>query len=528
MQQSRILRQCKSTLLVLLCAAPTLLWAQPANYIKNESQFFNHVVKRIVYNHTNSNIKFAAGIRFNYDSVAKSHNNTSVWVGRLQEDSTINQIYYYRSSERWLTTHHVALHGDSLFLYCRSINPSALGIGDEMYIKTYIFNLQTNQFIDSIIIDVPAHLGIDKDTLILARDEMPCNIIPTTTTGDSLIVVGSILNRYNGNTMRYNSYYFVISKQGEVIWEIPSTTLDSAGTSIQNPLASGAYFQNQFVAFSYTYSAWKFIFRFNKQAIHTFTGMYDRDQCDYCFKMPVTTHVYKNNLYAIGMIAKDRADFLQVVKYDSSLAPIAFRTLDNRMPGTQAVYYTNYLSAKQFSTIDNNGNIYVFYTYVNGNMNVVKLNSNLDIIWRKYFDVNQINWGVSHQNLTIIENKIYLYGNYCNDLDFTRDFPCSDSARHAYIYVIDTSGFITNSPVANGFEKPTYYLYPNPTSGNVYLENIPLGSIITLYDIEGKAVSIELVGEEHKKIQITKKGMLFYTIQDKEFNLIGKGKLLVQ
>jgi hypothetical protein len=515
---------------LLLLVVPIALLAQPENYIKNEGSFQNHIVDRLV---VSGNDIYIVGTRYDYDSTESLINRTSLWVAKLGPDSMITQSYYYQSAEQWLIPLQAQINHNKLYIYCRSAhnnNDSA-----RYLIKTYQFDLLSNQIIDSNEIDIIQHVEIGVDTTTLDLDRTPCNISTMNRRSDSLLLVGSIMMRSKQNPSRLHSRSFVIiiNKYGNVMMSIRNGLLDTSQVNSYdfrrsyNTLTGGVLFNNKITTFTY-YDNFIFIYVFDFQGNYLKSISYNNTICPTCFIMPVTSYAQDGFLYAVGMVMdEDRSEYLQSVKYDTNLNVLATQPIDVLMPGTEAVYYRDIFSNRQFFTQDDYGLIYLYYTHNSGVMNFAKLNSNLELIWAKRIDARPNNMAMSHRSVNVIGDKIYAYGNYCNDYTSIPFPSCSDTGRHAYIYVMDTSGVITSSesiqPQTNAIN-----IFPNPSLGKMNIDGLPKNASIYIYDINGRLVFGKTEMSEAESINIQHKGLLIYEIKNSNNELLKRGKILVQ
>lgn len=515
---------------IFFLVVPIGMLAQPKNYIKNESEFPQHIVHRLVQYNTDI---YIIGTRYEYDSTVSLFNQTSLWVAKLNSDSTVTQSYYYQSAEQWLIPLHAQAHQNKLYVYCRSVhynNDSA-----RYLIKTYQFDLLSNQIIDSNEIDIIQHVEIGVDTTTLDLDRTPCNISTMNHKSDSLLLVGSIMMRSKQNPSRLHSRSFVIiiNKYGNVMMSIRNGLLDTSQVNSYdfrrsyNTLTGGVLFNNTITTFTYYYN-FIFIYVFDLQGNYLKSISYNNTICPTCFIMPVTSYAQDGFLYAVGMVMdEDRSEYLQSVKYDTNLNVLSTQPIDVLMPGTQAVYYRDYFSNQKFFTLDDFGNLYFYYTHPNGVMNFAKLNSNLELIWAKRIDARPNNMAMSHRSVNIIGDKIYAYGNYCNDYTAIPFPSCGDTGRHAYIYVMDTSGIVTSSesiqPQTNAIN-----IFPNPSLGKMNIDGLPKNASIYIYDINGRLIFGKAEMSEAESINIQHKGLLIYEIKNSNNELLKRGKILVQ
>lgn len=514
---------------IFFLVVPIALLAQPKNYIKNEADFPNHIVHRLVQYDTDI---YIIGTRYEYDSTVSLFNRTSLWIAKLNADSTVAQSFYYQSAEQWLVPLHAQIFQNKLYIYCRSAHSS---IDTERYlIKSYACDLSISQVVDSNAIDILEYFQLNMDTIRLDQDRLPCNISSFKKVSDTLLLVGSVMMRfnYNPNVLHSKSFCMMINQKGEIISTIRNGLLDTIQVNSfdlkrnYNSLSGGIIFNNKLIAFAYYYNS-IVMYQFDMNGSYLNSIRYRSTECSTCFIMPVTSYSQDGFLYAVGMVMdEDRSEYLQSVKYDTNLNVLATQPIDVLMPGTQAVYYRDYFSNQKFFTLDDFGNLYFYYTHPNGVMNFAKLNSNLVLIWAKRIDARPNNMAMSHRSVNVIGDKIYAYGNYCNDYTDIPFPSCGDTGRHAYIYVMDTSGIVTSAesiqPNTNAIN-----IFPNPSLGKINIDGLPPKACISVYDLNGRLVFEKTELSEVESINIPYKGLLIYEIKNSNNELLKRGKLLV-
>jgi len=506
---------------LLLLVVPIALLAQPKNYIKNEADFPNHIVDRLVQ--YDSDI-FIVGFRFDYDSTESLHNRTSLWIAKLNPDSTVTQSYYYQSAEQWIVPLHAQFFQNKLYIYCRSAHSK---LYEQRYlIKTYTYNLETSKIADSNYIDLMLNLGFGADTIELDPDHMICQITDNSLQGSELFISGSLIgySKFDQRKEIVKPFCILISQTGVITSQISDSVFNPI-PNINKMISSGMTIGNKIFAFTYYYNFIKYVF--DKNSLKLTNVLSSGIECKDCFIMPATLFKYNNHIYGIGVIRNgDRSEFLQSVKYDSNLNVLATQPLDYLVPGTDAVYYRDYLSNHQFFTTDELGNLYLYYTHNNGVMNFAKLNSNLELIWAKRIDARPNKMGMSHRSVNVIGDKIYAYGNYCNDYTSIPFPSCSDTGRHAYIYVMDTSGIITSSPAINYPLEIDIKVYPNPGSEVLHISGHPLKSVLFIYDLNGRLILEKEIMTDEEAIRFLQKGIFIYEIRNSNSEILKRGKLV--
>jgi hypothetical protein len=370
------------------------------------------------------------------------------------------------------------------------------------------------------------NLGFGADTIELDPDHMICQITDNSLTGSELFISGSLIgySKFDQRKEIVKPFCILISQTGVIASQISDSVFNPI-PNINKMISSGMTIGNKIIAFTYYYNFRKYVF--DKNSLTLTSVLNSGIECKDCFIMPATLIKYNNHIYGIGVVRNgDRSEFLQSVKYDTNLSVLATQPIDYLVPGTDAVYYRDYLSNHQFFTMDELGNLYLYYTHNSGVMNFTKLNSNLELIWSKSIDARPNNMAMSHRSVNVIGDKIYAYGNYCNDYTDIPFPSCGDTGRHAYIYVMDTSGIVTSAesiqPNTNAIN-----IFPNPSLGKINIDGLPPKACISVYDLNGRLVFEKTELSEVESINIPYTGLLIYEIKNSNNELLKRGKLLV-